>query len=53
MGRVRVTWKVDEGDTSKLVTLVTAGPGPGPEPGAVPDAGLMTADTLQYRILRP
>ena len=52
VGRFDVTWSIVDGNRSKLVTLVTVGPGL-TSGGGMPSLGGSVADTFAYRIIEP
>lgn len=52
VGRFDVKWSVVDGNRSKLVTLVTVGPGLSSGTG-MPSLGGNVADTFDYRIMEP
>ncbi|MEJ2539793.1 MAG: prepilin-type N-terminal cleavage/methylation domain-containing protein [Gemmatimonadota bacterium] len=52
VGRFDVSWSVTDGNRSKLVTLITTGPGLAGGTG-MPSLSGAVADTFAYRIMQP
>jgi prepilin-type N-terminal cleavage/methylation domain-containing protein len=52
VGRFDVSWSIVDGNRSKLVTLVTVGPGLS-SGGGMPSLTGSVADTFAYRIMQP
>ncbi|MDT8342606.1 MAG: prepilin-type N-terminal cleavage/methylation domain-containing protein [Longimicrobiales bacterium] len=53
VGTFQVNWRVVEASRTKIVEVVTLGPGLASAPGAPPSLAPSVADTFVYRIHRP